>query len=103
MAQSIDTITLEDVDGCKLIESSTHIGLFNFSLAHDNKLKHRMRRLLKTVVVSKHPLSKTRLLLIRTGRLGVQLYNYSPQFSFYKSKFIYGIHVLLVRLTWNRF
>ncbi len=103
IVQSMDTIALDEVDGCKLIESSTHIGMFNFSLTHNNRLKCRLRRLFKTIVVSKHPLSKTRLLLIRVGRLGMKLYNYSPQFSFHKSDTIYGIHLLFLRLTWNRF
>ncbi len=103
MVQSVYKMTNDEVVGCRLIESSTHIGLFNFSSTHGNKLKRGLRRLFKTIVVSKYPLSKTRLLLIRVGKLGIKLYNYNPQFSFHKNDTIYGIHLLFLRLTWNRF
>lgn len=93
--------TTASMENIKILSSKSHIGLFNFSLDSNNSI--RKLRLFKRIVISKHPLTRTRLLLVSIGKLTVKLYNYGSAFSLHKSNSIYGVHVLFMRLIWNRF
>ena len=89
----IGAATESDMEGYKVLESDSHIGLFNFNV----------RRFFRAFVVSKHLFRRTRLIRVGMRRFRVDLYNYPSSVSFHKSKLIYGMHILLLRLIWNRF
>ena len=70
-------------------QSETHIGLFNWS------------GFVKSVVFARHPLTKTRIFLIRLGRLKIELFNYTtrPLLQIKHASSARGILILNARLT----
>jgi len=95
MSIKIDDIVAGDMVGSKVIHSTTHIGLFNYT--------GFARHIFRAIVLSKHPLSATRLLRIVTRKLRFDLYKYCGKVSFYKSTLIYGVRVLFVKIVWARY
>lgn len=104
----IEDLKDEDASGdCRIVEGDTYLGLFNYSTRtkHGRLIVNKsfLSRIFRTIVISKHPLHRTRLFRIVTGKLRLDLYNYCSGFSFCKGELIYGVHILFLRLKWARY